>query len=226
MPSLPDPSFLWCATTGDQFAKIASMRWRGWPADEDLRTTDSLDEATAAAHELARTQGVGHVIKLVVATEFAQRHQGGNVPPESRDRLVASLQHAISEHAQHRGGLPEVELAAAETRLRRSIPTTWRSYLQGAHWFHRGWMRSGAYVWLYPARQSAEFYSDDDCPGMFVIGGDGASERLVVDLRQPSPQVRLANVVCADWGETFVQAASLESFLAEVAAGTFEFSFS
>lgn len=221
--TLQSPS-LWCAASANQLAKIAGAGWRDWP-DENLNTTSSLDEATASARALAQAQGVGHVVRLVVTADLLQRYPQGHIPFAARNELVASLRHAITEHAHYRGSLPEIELEAAEAALGRAIPATWRSYLRGACWFHCGWMRGGAYVCLYPAMMSVDLSSIADCPGMFVIGGDGGGEQLVVDLREESPRVRLANVVCG-WEETFVQAASLTSFVDEIEAGTFAFSFS
>jgi hypothetical protein len=217
---------LWCAATAEQLVQIASAHWRNWPRDEGLRTTGSLDVAIAAARELAQAHGAGHVVQFAVTPELLARYPRGQVPPEGRDELLASLRHAISEYAHYRGGLPEAEFEAAKTALGQAIPATWRSYLQNSCWFYRGWMRTGAYVWLYPPAMSAELSSDALCPGMFVIGGDGASEQLVVDLRDQSPRVMLANVVRTGWQETFVQAPSLTSFLAKIEAGTFEFAFS
>jgi hypothetical protein len=155
-----------------------------------------------------------------------RRFPGGHIPVEAQRDLIASLQQAITEHAHYRGGVAEVELQAAEAALGQTIPTDWRAYLRGACWFHRGWMRGGAYVWLYPAATSVELSFDDKCPGMFVIGSDGASEQLVIDLREQSPPVLLANVVRSGWDETFLQAPSLTSFLMQIEASTFEFSFS
>jgi hypothetical protein len=221
----PESSSLWCATTADGLAKIADLLWRDWPDDKDLRTATSPDEAAATARELARAHGVGHVVRLELTSDFLQRHPGGLVPREARRELVVSLQHAITEHAHYRGGIPEAELDAAQAALGRKIPVDWWSYLRGACWFHRGWMRGGAYVWLYPARMSVELSSADSCPGLFVIGGDGASEQLVVDLREQAPRVLLANVVRNGWEEAIPQAPSLASFLTQIEAGTFEFSF-
>jgi len=91
-------------------------------------------------------------------------------------------------------------------------------------------MLSGAYVGLYPPSESVELsdpsLNGGSCPGIFVIGSDGAGERLVLDLNQPSHHVLLANVVCIDWAEALVQAPSVSSFLTEIEAGTFKFSFS
>lgn len=225
LSTLSEGPSIWCAVTADQLAQIAKSHWRHWAPDEKIHTTDVLEEAAAKARELAEARGAGHVLKLAVTSDFVERYPGGRVPPGSNRELVASLRHAISEYAHYRGSLSEAELEAVETALGRALPTGWRRHLSSPSWFHRGWMRTGAYVWLYPPTMSAELSSDDFCPGMFVIGGDGASEQLVLDLRDPSPPVMLANVVCSGWGETFLQAPSVASFLTEVGAGTFKFSF-
>jgi len=218
-------SRLWCAANAEQRAEIARLHWRDLPEHEILQTTTSLDLAVAAARELTREQGVGHVLKLEVTAELLQRYPGGHIRAEAQRELVASLQHTITEHAHYSGGLAEIELQAAERAIGRRIPDAWRGYLRGACWFHRGWMRDGTYVWLYPAAMSVELSFDDQCPGMFVIGSDGASEQLVIDLRERSPRVLLANVVRSGWGETLLQAPSVTSFLTQIEAGTFAFSF-
>lgn len=219
-------SSLWCAATDSQLADVASLRWRDWPHDEDLSITRSLEEATATARELARSRGAGHVLELEVSSDTLQRYPKDHIPTGAHSDLVASLQHAISEHAHYKKALAEEELLTAEAALGRPLPAAWRGYLQSACWFHRGRMRDGAYVWLYAAAMSVELSLDDYCPGMFVIGSDGASEQLVVDLREPSPSVLLANVVHSGWDEAFVQAPSIESFVRQVESGTFAFSFS
>lgn len=37
-------------------------------------------------------------------------------------------------------------------------PAEWRDYLQGPSWFRRGWMTSGAYVWLNPHAANTEHH--------------------------------------------------------------------
>lgn len=226
LSAIPEGPTLWCATSADHLALIADAHWRAWPPGEELLATGSLDAAVRAARELAQASGTGHVLQLAVTADYLNRYQGGLVPPEGRDALQATLRYSISEYAHYRESLPELELQAAESALGRAIPPAWRRYLQSPCWFHRGLMRTGAFVWLYPPAMSAELSCDDFSRDMFVIGGNGASEQLVLDLHDQSPRVMLTNVVRAGWQETIAQAISLPSFLTEIEAGTFSFAFS
>jgi hypothetical protein len=106
------------------------------------------------------------------------------------------------------------------------IPQAWRSYLRAASWLRDGWLPSGAYVAFHSPLESVRFAEASPLlPGALEIGGDGASERLVLDVRGVSPRVMLVNVVCTGWGEAIPQSPSMEAFLAAIEDGSFGFRF-
>jgi hypothetical protein len=58
---------------------------------------------------------------------------------------------------------------------------------------------------------------------MFVIGGDGASELLTIDTRNPNAPVMLTPNVSVGWENSIEQAASLVAFLTAIRDGSFDY---
>lgn len=101
---------------------------------------------------------------------------------------------------------------------------------QSPSWFRRGWLPSGEYVWLYTPRETLEqldAWGESIAlhPGIAIIGGDGSREQLVLDLRQDPAPVLLVPIVSDGWQNASPQAETVASFVEQVAAGTFEFTF-
>ncbi len=133
------------------------------------------------------------------------------IPAEELADLNARIVGAIIEEADYRGPVNDQEFTDADRALRRALPAAWRTYLQGKSWFRRGWMTSGAYVWLNTPRQMLELHyawdeSTDVHPGIAIIGGDGSREQLVLDLRSEPAPVLL--VESSSRSSTFVTPAS------------------
>jgi len=123
------------------------------------------------------------------------------------------------------------EFTEAEQALGRALPAAWRGYLQGSSWFRRGWMTSGAYVWLYTPREMLELHDAwgdrciDEHPGVAIIGGDGSREQLVLDLRYEPAPVLLVDITGGGWDGAIRQADHVGQLIERMETGTFEFNF-
>ncbi|MEV4761854.1 hypothetical protein AB0J89_04385 [Micromonospora chokoriensis] len=126
--------------------------------------------------------------------------------------------------------MDDQEFTDAEKALGRPLPAAWRTYLQGESWFRRGWMPSGAYVWLNSPREMLDVHdawdqATDEHPGIAIIGGDGSREQLVLDLRSDPAPVLLADITSSGWESATRQASDVSQLIDRIEAGTFEFSF-
>lgn len=222
---------LWTAASPDDVQQIAAGGWRSWPGRVPFHGTMSREEAVAVARDaIVAVHGAGHVLRLEVDQVFAERHADLRVPAERVADLTQALAGGITEEAEYQGPIGDIEVAKAEAALRTPLPTQWRRYLQGPSWFRRGWIASGAYVWLYSAEESVDYLrawgeSARDHPGILIIGGDGAGEMLTTDLREPEPRVLLTNIVSPGWKESIVQSTSISAFIEQIEDGSFEFAF-
>ncbi|MCF0092079.1 hypothetical protein B0E54_00900 [Micromonospora sp. MH99] len=182
--------------------------------------------------------GVGYVTRFDVQRSYLDRydvHQVGGrdvleywIPAEELDAFNDHIVGAIVEEADYRGPVDDQEFTDAEVALGRALPAAWRSYLQGGSWLRRGWMTTGAYVWLNTPRQTIELgdvSGDDTHPGIAIIGGDGAREQLVLDLRSETMPVLLVDLTSGGWDSAIRQADDVSEFVSRVEAGTFEFTF-
>jgi hypothetical protein len=59
-------------------------------------------------------------------------------------------------------------------------------------------------------------------PGVMILGTDGSREMLAVDSRDPLAPVTLVDITSDGWANALPQM-PVEQFVAEVEAGTFEF---
>jgi hypothetical protein len=112
--------------------------------------------------------------------------------------------------------------------LGRPLPAAWREYLCSPSWLREGWLESGCYLRLHPPLETVDMHSawqpaTSGHPGIAVIGGDGARERLVLDLRRDPVPVLAVHVTSEGWDEAVPQAGDVGEFVERVAAGTFTF---
>lgn len=224
---------------------MAASGWRAWPPrlPEQPIFYPVLNRwyATKIAREWnVRAGGVGYVTRFDVRRSYLDRyevHQAGGrdvleywIPAEELAEFNASIVGAIVEESDYRGPVSDQEFTDAEKALGRALPAAWRTYLQGASWFRRGWMTSGAYVWLNTPREMLEVHAAweagaDAHAGVAVIGGDGSREQLVLDLRSDPAGVLLIDISSGGWDSAIRQADDVSQFVDRVEAGTFEFHF-
>nr|BFE59898.1 hypothetical protein GCM10020063_044240 [Dactylosporangium thailandense] len=152
------------------------------------------------------------------------------IPAEELADLNAHIVGAIIEEADYRGPVSDQEFTDARDALGTELPAGWRAYLQGASWLRRGWMTSGAYVWLNTPREMLELHhawdeSADAHPGIAIIGGDGSREQLVLDLRSDPAPVLLVDITSGGWDDAIRQADDVGELVDRIEAGTFAFDF-
>ncbi|HVE42966.1 MAG TPA: SMI1/KNR4 family protein [Planctomycetota bacterium] len=126
--------------------------------------------------------------------------------------------------------MPDAEFEAAERALGIALPGAWRRHLQKASWLRRGWLSETCYLHLHRpseslSRAQARQPFAASHPGILFIGDDGAGEHLAVDLREARPRVMAVPNVSSGWTDAIEQTASLDDFLAQVDAGSFNFRF-
>lgn len=131
---------------------------------------------------------------------------------------------------EYNGPISDLEIRNAEAALQLRLPKAWCEFIQASRWFRRGWMKTGAYVWLYTPAESVEHWRAwgapaAERPGMIIIGGDGGGELLTIDARNPDSHVTLTPNVSVGWEDSIEQAASIAAFIAAIKNGSFEFSF-
>ena len=236
---------LWRPVGQAELDLVAASGWRAWPPRLPEQPTFSPVLDRRLATKTTRTWnvaagGVGYVTSFDVRREFLDRHaahQAGGpdaleyrIPAEELPELNAAIVGAIREEADYRGPVAEQEFTDAARALGAPLPAPWRDYLQGRSWLRRGWLPNGEYLWLYTPRETLEQLdawgeSTPLHPGIAIIGGDGAREQLVLDLRRDPSPVLLVPVVSDGWQDAPLQAETVTSFLEQVEAGTFEFTF-
>jgi hypothetical protein len=144
--------------------------------------------------------------------------------------LNAHLAGAITEEGDYCGPVSDQEFTDAAETLGRPLPTARRRYLQGTSWFRRGWLTSGAYVWLNTPREMLELHEawkegTDAHPGVAIIGGDGSREQLVLDLRRDPAPVLPVDITSAGWDSGIRQADDIGQLIDRIENGEFEFNF-
>lgn len=222
---------MWAAVTETELAAIENAQWRSWPARVQLRATRVHDEAVAHAKRFVREHGTGNVVQLDVREQLISNHAQGDVLSFDVSALNHALVSAIIVDAEYVGPITDFQIREAEAALKLKFPAPWRNYVQAAAWFRRGFMRTGAYVWLYPPPETVECmraWGDiaNDRPGMVVIGGNGAGEMLTLDARAPNSSVTLTPMISSGWEDSIEQAASIDVFAAAIENGSFDFVFS
>jgi hypothetical protein len=237
---------LWRPTGQAELDLVAASGWRAWPPrrpDQPIfYPVLNRWYATKITREWnVPAEGVGYVTRFEVSASYLDRyevHQAGGrdvleywIPAEDLAEFNTHIVGAIQREAEYRGPVGDHEFDEAERELGRPLPAAWRAYLQGRSWFRRGSLAdSGAYVWLDTPAEALEeqelwLAESDGHPGLAVIGGDGARERLVLDLRQDPPPVRLADNSSDGWPSTIHQADDVTQLIERIEAGTFEFTF-
>ncbi|BCJ64851.1 SMI1/KNR4 family protein [Polymorphospora rubra] len=203
----PDAVTLWRPVGQAELDLVAASGWRAWPhAPEQPAFSAVLNRQYASKISRERkvpAEGVGYVAQFAVERSFLEHYEIRHanrcdereylIPAAEVADLNAHIIGAITEEADYRGPVSDSEFTEAEAALGRPLPGAWRSYLQGQSWFRRGWMTTGAYVWLNTPREMLELHqvwdeSTDAHPAIAIIGGDGSREQLVLDLRgDPAP---------------------------------------
>lgn len=224
---------------------MTASGWRAWPPrlpDQPIfYPVLNRWYATKIAREWnVPAEGVGYVTRFEVERSYLDRYEvhqvGGRdvleywIPAEELAEFNAHIVGAIVEESEFRGPVSDQEFTAAGDALGSALPAAWRAYLQGQSWFRRGWMTSGAYVWLHTPRQMLEVHeawgeSAEAHPGIAIIGGDGSREQLVLDLRSDPAPVLLIDTSSDGWGAGIRQAGDVSQFIDRLEAGTFEFTF-
>lgn len=240
-----DTITLWRPTGQAELDLVAASGWRAWPPrlPEQPIFYPVLNRwyATKIAREWnVPGEGVGYVTRFDVQRSYLDRYEvhqvGGRdvleywIPAEELADLNAHLVGAITEEADYRGPVNDQEFIDADKALGRPLPAEWRSYLQGESWFRRGWVTSGAYVWLNSPREMLELHDAWDeatnaHPGIAIIGGDGSREQLVLDLRGDPAPVLLVDITSSGWQSAIRQADDVSQLIDRIEAGTFEFDF-
>ena len=241
----PDVVPLWRPTGPDEWEHVAASGYRAWPsrgaeqpaflAVSDERRATTIAREVVVAHERA-----AYVTRFDVEAQWLSgvpaREQGVQeyeIPAGRLPELNEHLVGAIQEMARYVGpAAPEAVVAFETWATARGgpVPADWLTYLQGPSRLAAGWLASGIYVTLLGPEVSmglTDLWTEgrDTHPGVVLIGGDGAAEHLVLDLRDADPAVYLLPNVSSGWSDRIQQAASVAELVAQIEAGTFEISF-
>jgi hypothetical protein len=235
-----DTVTLWRPAGQEAWELIADSGWRSWsqtvPGQPIFRAFVERRDATAVARaQKVPDDGVGYVMSFPVRREFLDRYPEPRspgeyvIPAEDLADLDASLAGAIVEEADYRAAVSDQEFDDAEAALGKPLPADWRRYLQGPSWFRRGWLASGCYVWLYPPSEGGEVLdawgpeAAAAHPGVAIIGGNGAREHLVVDLRREPSPVLLLDITSEGWPAALHQTDDVAGFVEGVESGAFDY---
>ncbi|MEV0136230.1 hypothetical protein AB0H83_48360 [Dactylosporangium sp. NPDC050688] len=238
----PDTLVLWRAVGQAELDLVAASGRRAWPPAAPGRpgfsaVPDRRHAARITRERIVPAEGAGYVARFEVERSFVETcradrrgEPGYLIPAGDVAALNAHIVGAITEEADYRGPVSAEEFAEAEEALGRPLPAAWRSYLQGGSWFRRGWLTSGAYVWLNTPREMLQLHAawDDGTethPGMAIVGGDGAREHLVLDLRSEPAPVLLIDNTSAGWESGVRQADDAGALVGRIESGDFEFAF-
>lgn len=233
---------LWRPTGKAELDLVAKSGWKEWPPrlPEQPIFYPVLNRpyATRIAREWnVPSGGVGFVTRFDVRADFLRKYPvqkvGGKdileywIPAEELGAMNENIVGVIRNVAEYRGPVPDAELAAAEQRLRVALPQPWRDYLRQPSRLAQGWLSDDCFLTLQTPRESQKtldaWAASARHPGLWPLGTDGASEHLVLDLREKDPPVQLLHDAGEGWSDAMQQAPSLAVFLAQVEAGTFRF---
>ncbi|GAB7040722.1 MULTISPECIES: SMI1/KNR4 family protein [Catenuloplanes] len=240
-----DTITLWRSVGQAELDFVASSGWRAWPVRLPDQPVFSAGPDRQRAVRMCRertvpAEGMGYVIQFDVLRAFLDRYEAFHdtrhdeleyrIPASDCAELNAHIIGAIREEADYRGPLTDAEFTEAEQALGRPLPQAWRRYLQGESWFRRGWLTSGAYVWLNTPREMLGLHEAWDeatgaHTGIAIIGGDGSREQLALDLRKDPAPVLLIDITSAGWETGIPQADDVHQLIDRIESGEFEFSF-
>jgi len=127
-------------------------------------------------------------------------------------------------------GVSESDIVDAEAALGLKLPADYERFLRERNDLDEA-SPGSMHLDLWSLDQVVELNADEaygymrqSCPGILLVGSDGASEMLAYDTRQTEPALYLVNAVSADWREACWQAHSLDELLAFLAEdGAFKF---
>ena len=236
---------LWRPTGQAELDLVAASKWRAWPArlpDQPIfYPVLNRWYATKIAREWnVAAEGVGYVTRFEVDRSYLDRYPvrqaGGRdvleywIPAEELDEFNTHIVGAITEEADYRGPVADAEFAEAEQELGRPLPAAWRAYLQGGSWLRRGTLESESFVWMNAPREMLELQAEWgdstlDHPGIAIIGGSGARERIVLDLRANPAPVLLADNSSGGWDDAILQFPDVGKLIAAIEDGTFTYYF-
>ncbi|SDT29234.1 SMI1/KNR4 family protein [Actinoplanes derwentensis] len=237
----PNRITLWRSVGPDELDAVASSGWRAWPPRPVVATVADRQLAVRICREqTVPAEGAGHVIQFDVDRRFLDRFEVGQgtrrdereyrIPANAIADLNAHIIGAIEQESEYGGPVDDAEFAETEEALGTPLPQAWRNYLQGRSWFRRGWMTSGAYVWLNTPREMLGLHEAWDeatgaHPGIAIIGGDGSREQLVLDLRRDPAPVLTVDIASAGWDSGILQADNVGQLIDRIESGEFEFRF-
>lgn len=234
---------LWRPTGQQELDLVAASGWRAWPprlpGQPIFYPVLNRWYATKITREWnVPHEGVGYVTRFSVRRQYLDRYPvqqaGGRdvleywIPAEDLEELNASITEAITQEARYLGPVSDLEFTRAASILGQPLPAAWREYLTGPSWFSRGWLPNGRYLSLLTPEESAGAVGAwspgaGKFPGLVILGGDGSREMLAVDGRLDPAPVMLIDISSADWRDAVPQADDTATFVEQVEAGTFEF---
>jgi hypothetical protein len=172
-----DTITLWRPTGQAELDLVAASGWRAWPPrlpDQPIfYPVLNRWYATKVAREWnVPAGGIGYVTRFKVQRGHLDRYEvhqvGGRdvreywIPAEELGDLNAHIVGAIVEEAEYRSPVSDQEFTDALHALGMELPARWRAYLQGESWFRRGWMASGAYLWLNTPHEMLQLHQEWD----------------------------------------------------------------
>jgi hypothetical protein len=216
---------------------LAGSGWRAWPSAMDQQPgpvayANHRDAVRTAREQHVRLGGVGYVVAVDVRCDYPGRlgqvEGGWAVPGDGIEEFNANVVGVFRENAEFRGPVSDSEFDDAQTALGFAFPSAWRDVLQRQSWFRRGWLESGWFVEFNTPQETVELHRVWDTsvalhPGIAVIGGDGSRELLCLDLREDPAPVLLVDVTSAGWEDNPRQSDDVETFIAQIEDGTFDF---
>ena len=234
---------LWRPTGQEEIDLVAASGWRAWPPRLPGQPIFYPVLNRWYAEKITREWnvprgGIGYVTRFDVRKDyldqFPVQQAGGRdvleywIPAERLEEFNANITGAIMEEVRYLGSVPDEEFARAATGLGREFPDAWRAYLQGQSWLSRGWLASGCYLTLLAPEESLDWQDGWEPaarlhPGILLIGSDGSNELIAVDTRDPLMPVVHLGTASGGWAHTTPQGYGIAEFIAQVEAGTFEF---
>jgi hypothetical protein len=230
---------LWRPTGQEELDLVAASGWRAWPPRLPEQPINRWYATKIAREWNVPRGGVGYVTTFDVRKDYLDRfpvqQAGGRdaleywIPAEELDEFNENITGAIREEARYLGPVPDEEFAQATANLGCQFPHAWHAYLQGQSWLSRGWLESGCYLWLLTPEESLDWQGGWEPaarlhPGILLLASDGSNELIAVDTRDPLMPVVHLGTASGGWEHATPQGYGIAEFIAQVEAGTFEFS--